>query len=62
MSPAHSPEEPRPETESEASEVDRPALPVFHSGHPMSAVEMDTEIYEHIRERAARRDHHTGAV
>ncbi len=30
-------------------------LPVFHSGRPRDADEMDRDIYEHIRERAARR-------
>jgi hypothetical protein len=31
------------------------ALPVFHSGKPMNAEEMDDAIYEHIKERSARR-------
>jgi Arc/MetJ-type ribon-helix-helix transcriptional regulator len=30
-------------------------LPVFHSGRSRDADEMDREIYEHIKERAARR-------
>lgn len=30
-------------------------LPVFHSGRSRSADEMDQDVYEHIRERAARR-------
>jgi Arc/MetJ-type ribon-helix-helix transcriptional regulator len=30
-------------------------LPVFHSGRARSADEMDDEIYEHVKERAARR-------
>lgn len=30
-------------------------LPVFRSGRPRDADEMDHDIYEHIRERAARR-------
>jgi len=30
-------------------------LPVFHSGRSSDAGEMDDDIYEHIKERAARR-------
>lgn len=30
-------------------------LPVFDSGKSMTAAEMNNEIYEHVRERAARR-------
>lgn len=33
----------------------RRALPVFDSGRPMSAEAMDDAVYEHIKERAARR-------
>jgi hypothetical protein len=31
------------------------SLPVFHSGRPLSADAMDDAIYQHIKERAARR-------
>lgn len=31
------------------------ALPVFNSGRPLTADAMDDELYEHIKERAARR-------
>lgn len=30
-------------------------LPVFSSGRPMSAEQMDSEVYEHIKGQAARR-------
>lgn len=30
-------------------------LPVFHSGKPLTAAQMDDEIYAHVKERAARR-------
>lgn len=30
-------------------------LPVFHSGRPRSADEMNDEIYQHIKQRSARR-------
>ncbi len=30
-------------------------LPVFASGKPLTADQMDTEVYEHVKERAARR-------
>jgi hypothetical protein len=36
------------------SEPETP-LPVFHSGHALTATEMDREIHEHIKGRAARR-------
>ncbi|MBV9023498.1 MAG: ribbon-helix-helix protein, CopG family [Streptomycetaceae bacterium] len=31
------------------------ALPVFNSGRPMNAEDMDDEIYAHIKERSGRR-------
>lgn len=30
-------------------------LPVFNSGRSLSSADMDDEVYEHIKERAARR-------
>jgi hypothetical protein len=30
-------------------------LPVFASGKPLTADQMDAEVYEHVKERAARR-------
>jgi hypothetical protein len=41
-------------TRSDRSEPEAP-LPVFHSGHALTAADMDREIHEHIKDRAARR-------
>ncbi|WP_326741076.1 MULTISPECIES: CopG family transcriptional regulator [Streptomyces] len=48
------PEEPEGQPDAEPPKRSR-ELPVFDSGRPLTPHEMDGSVYEHIKERAARR-------